>query len=193
MRKHKQKHNSMNDVTFDAYLDKRDYKGSLTMLEYIEEITPMDKLLWEAYIRYQLGEYSKAQEIYLDLLSGSKGKPPSECSLFLASVYLKMQMLKEAEEMALDGPEGNPLRNRLLYHISHHRSNKGKVNAIQSKLDDDDADDCISIASMEYENGNFQEAIDRLKNLSTEHKSFHAINVYVALCYYKLVSSIYFS
>ena len=175
--------------TFQENLDNRDYIGALTMLDHqTEEMSEKDKLNWKAYISYQICDYSTAQCIYNDLLtSGKHGVPSSECRLNLACVYFKLKMWKEAEEMALDISENSPLKNRLLYHIAYHRSNRGKVEAIEYKLNNENADDCISKAAMQYQIGNYQEAIDILKNVIAEYTNYDAINFYVALCYFKLV------
>jgi intraflagellar transport protein 56 len=42
------------------------------------------------------------------------------------------------------------------------------------------------LASIHYLRSHYQEAIDVYKKILSEHRDYIAINVYVALCYYKL-------
>jgi intraflagellar transport protein 56 len=50
----------------------------------------------------------------------------------------------------------------------------------------DVVEDQLSLASMHYLRSHYQEAIDVYKKLLVENRDFHALNVYVAMCYYKL-------
>ena len=107
---------------FESYLHKRDYSAALVLLE--EHHVNMGQCvgsnvnhgdrdrfnwMWKAYLYFHLGEYTKAQDIYMKLRAraaayAGKNKVNealmSECALYLACVYFKMQMWDEAEEMA---------------------------------------------------------------------------------------------
>lgn len=47
-------------------------------------------------------------------------------------------------------------------------------------------EDQLSLASMHYMRNHYQEAIDIYKRYLLENRNYLALNVYVALCYYKL-------
>ncbi len=44
----------------------------------------------------------------------------------------------------------------------------------------------MCLASIHYLRSHYQEAIDVYKKILSEHRDYIALNVYVALCYYKL-------
>ena len=46
----------------------------------------------------------------------------------------------------------------------------------------------LSLASIHYLRSHYQEAIDIYKRILLDNREYLALNVYVALCYYKLVS-----
>lgn len=47
-------------------------------------------------------------------------------------------------------------------------------------------EDQLCIAALHYLRSHFEEATEIYKKLLIENKDFHAINIYVALCYYKM-------
>jgi intraflagellar transport protein 56 len=47
-------------------------------------------------------------------------------------------------------------------------------------------EDQLCLASMHYLRGHYQEATDIYRKLLVTHKEYDALNVYVAMCYYKL-------
>jgi intraflagellar transport protein 56 len=48
------------------------------------------------------------------------------------------------------------------------------------------AEDQLSFAGMHFKRGHYQEATDLYKRVLLEQREHLALNVYVALCYYKL-------
>jgi len=44
----------------------------------------------------------------------------------------------------------------------------------------------LSLAAIHFLRSHFEEATDIYKKLLLENREFHAINYYVALCYYKM-------
>lgn len=50
----------------------------------------------------------------------------------------------------------------------------------------DTTEDQLSLASIHYLRSHYQEAIDVYKRILLDNREFLALNVYVALCYYKL-------
>jgi len=47
-------------------------------------------------------------------------------------------------------------------------------------------EDQLCMAALHYLRSHFVEATDIYKKLLIENKDYHAINIYVALCYYKM-------
>ena len=46
--------------------------------------------------------------------------------------------------------------------------------------------DQLSLAALHFLRSHFEEATEIYKKLLIENKDFHAVNIYVALCYYKM-------
>ncbi|GMI52571.1 hypothetical protein TeGR_g164 [Tetraparma gracilis] len=136
------------------------------------------------YSAFHLGRYERAQEVYTSLISGDHGETPRDVGLYLACVYYYMQMYKEAEQSALEAPE-SALRNRVLFHVYHKLGDETKLMERHQKLTDTNADQ-LSLAAIHYLRGHFQEATDIYKRLLLENREDLALNVYVAMCYYKL-------
>ncbi len=113
-------------------------------------------------------------------------------------------MYKKAEEISSKGPK-TPLQVRLLFHISHKLNEEEKLMSYHHQLQDQLSDQ-LSLASMHYMRNHYQEAIDIYKRYLLENRyllnnfnndsykkplysitrHYLALNVYVALCYYKL-------
>jgi len=134
---------------------------------------------------FHLGRYERAQEAYTELLSGNYGKPPPEVKLHLAAVYFYMQMYKEAEEIANEYEPESALKNRILFHVCHKLNDEQKLMQYHQKLTDTNEDQ-LSLAAIHYLRSHFQEATDIYKRLLLENRDDLALNVYVAMCYYKL-------
>merc|ERR1719395_172638 len=64
-------------------------------------------------------------------------------------------------------------------------NDENKLMMYHQKLNDTTLDQ-LSLASIHYLRNHFQEATDIYKRLLLENRDYTALNVYVALCYYKL-------
>ena len=122
-------------------------------------------------------------------------------------------MFSEAQAAATKGPEG-PLQTRLLFHCAHRLNDENKLMTYHQKLSDS-KEDQLSLAAIHYARSHFQEvcqpwalhgvivegltvdacgcpcfhhpqATDIYKRLLLENRDDVALNVYVAMCYYKL-------
>jgi intraflagellar transport protein 56 len=93
-------------------------------------------------------------------------------------------MYKKAEDMAFKGPK-SPLQTRLIFHITHKMGDEEKLMSLHQQLQDV-LQDQLCLASMHYMRNHYQEAIDIYKRFLLENRQYLALNVYVALCYYKL-------
>ncbi|MBN3298255.1 IFT56 protein, partial [Amia calva] len=166
------------------YLSQRDYLGAITLLEFQRSVGPAeeDSDLWLGYCAFHLGDYKRAMQEYRALCV-REGCPPEVwvnlgCTLFFLGLY------REAEEAALRAPKSQ-LQNRLLFHLAHKFNDEKKLMGFHQNLQDV-TEDQLSLASIHYMRSHYQEAIDIYKRILLENREFLALNVYVALCYYKL-------
>jgi intraflagellar transport protein 56 len=77
------------------------------------------------------------------------------------------------------------LKIRLLFHLAHKLGDDNRLMELHGVLRDV-IEDQISLAGLHYLRGQYQEAIDIYKRILLDNKNMLALNVYVALCYYKL-------
>eukprot|EP00904_Undaria_pinnatifida_P010932 jgi/Undpi1/696/HiC_scaffold_10.g04160.m1 len=103
------------------------------------------------------------------------------CSFHLGNYQKAIDAYKEAGK---SGPEC-ALKNRLLFHVSHKLLDENKLMTYHQKLSDTNEDQ-LSLAAIHYLRSHFQEATDIYKRLLLENRDDLALNVYVAMCYYKL-------
>ncbi|KAJ7992723.1 hypothetical protein DPEC_G00281630 [Dallia pectoralis] len=165
-------------------LNQRDYLGAITLLEFQRNVGEqgVDDDLWIAYCAFHLGDYKRAMEEYKGLTERLDCRPDvwvyQACTLFFLGLY------KESEEASLKGPKCQ-LQNRLLFHLSHKFSDEKQLMSFHQELEDV-TEDQLSLASIHYMRSHYQEAIDIYKRILLQNRDFLALNVYVALCYYKL-------
>merc|ERR1719454_2087224 len=81
--------------------------------------------------------------------------------------------------------EESQLQNRILFHASHRMGDVAALMKYHQKLADTKLDQ-LSLAAIHYLRNHFQEATDVYKRLLLENRDDIALNVYVAMCYYKL-------
>ncbi|KAG5455874.1 MAG: hypothetical protein BJ554DRAFT_4555 [Olpidium bornovanus] len=168
----------------ESFVAERDYTGALTLLEFKRATEKNDNTLtmWVGYAAFHLGDYKRSMETY-ELLAKEPGCEPV-VHLYLATCYFFLGMYKEADEEAQRGPT-NKLQNRLLFHLSHKFNDEKRLMGFHQNLQDV-IEDQLTLASIHYLRSHFQEAIDIYKRLLLENREYIALNVYVALCYYKL-------
>lgn len=176
--------------TLENFIEKRDYVGASTFLNFVS-LSEVDRLLWKAYCAFHNKKFELSQEIYIDLLSGSHGDPvPKETTLYLACVYYYMQMYTEAAEAANDGPDCS-LKDRILYHLSHKLGDTSEVILNYKQKLSESEEDQLCHAAMLYEQCNYQEVCEIYKRTLAENRSNLALNLYIAMCYFKMVRNIY--
>ena len=197
-------------------LDKRDWTGAATLIEFERKVFMENKRasgwkagpsgeyewveggsaqltdeertndatrgMWLAYCYTHLGQHKKALDTYQALLDGGATDPM--IYLYQGCCLLGMGWFSDAEEKALKGP-ACALQNRLLFHISHRLNDENKLMGFHQKLQDSTTDQ-LSLASIHYLRNHYQEATDIYKRMLLENRDFTALNVFVALCYYKL-------
>ncbi|KAL1130738.1 hypothetical protein AAG570_011979 [Ranatra chinensis] len=120
--------------------------------------------------------------IYESLLTINE--PPPQIYVNLACTYLYLGMYPESEKI-LEKADNSPLKTRLMFHLSHKMGDEDKLMDYHQKLKNI-PEDMLSLAAVHYLRSHYQEAIDIYKGILLDNKDYLALNVYVALCYYKL-------
>ncbi|XP_053202718.1 intraflagellar transport protein 56-like isoform X2 [Panonychus citri] len=189
----------------DDFLKNRDFTGALTLLKY-NKTSGKDNLeneIWIGYCYFHLGEYSSALELYENIInslpsnhdpnhggsssSSSVNITRDEVYLYIGCCQFLLGMYPECtKSLSLSVPiAGNQLRTRLEFHLAHKNGDEKTLIHFHQQLQDV-LQDQLCLASIHYLRSHFQEAIDIYKKILLDHRDFLALNVYVALCYYKL-------
>nr|XP_033789287.1 intraflagellar transport protein 56 isoform X1 [Geotrypetes seraphini] len=165
-------------------LIQRDFTGAITLLEFKRQLGEGDEDsdMWIGYCSFHLGDYKRSMEEYESISKREVCNP--DVWVNLACTYFFLGMYKEAEEAATKAPKSR-LQNRLLFHLAHKFNDEKKLMNFHQNLQDI-TDDQLSLASIHYMRSHYQEAIEIYKRILQENREFMALNVYVALCYYKL-------
>lgn len=168
-------------------LEARDFVGAMTLLEFNLQSGEADEstLPWMAYAAFHAGEYEKAADAITKMQQREDADPLLHT--FLGVCYFYMGKYREAEKLALKvHPPTSRLQVRLLFHIAHRLNDENKLMQWHQKLQDA-TDDQLSLAAIHSLRGHYQEAIDVYKRVLMENQQeYFALNVYLALCYYKL-------
>ncbi|CAH1963049.1 unnamed protein product [Acanthoscelides obtectus] len=168
---------------FEDYLMKRDYMGAITLLEFKGHLdkNPLAKQ-WLAYCAFHRGDYKKALNTYQNL---NKIDPDIEnLALNVACCYFYLGMYDESKEILQKVPPSG-LKTRLNFHLSHKLRDEATLMEFHQQLQDV-LEDQLSLAAIHYLRAHYQEAIDIYKRLLLQNRENIALNVYIALCYYKL-------
>ncbi|NXP74496.1 IFT56 protein, partial [Ramphastos sulfuratus] len=162
----------------------RDFTGAIALLEFKQQVGEQeeDADLWIGYSAFHLGDYKKALEVYEALTKKPNCSP--DVWVNLACTYFFLGMYTQAEQAALKAPK-SPLQNRILFHLAHKFGDEKKLMSSHQNLQDI-TEDQLSLASIHYMRSHYQEAIDIYRRILLSNREYLALNVYVALCYYKL-------
>ncbi|XP_064819554.1 intraflagellar transport protein 56-like isoform X1 [Oncorhynchus masou masou] len=180
----KKKNKAKKSPRLEEYLNQRDYLGAQTLLEFQRDVGEKEEHadLWVGYCAFHLGDYKRAMEEYRALTL--RLEEPGEVWVYLACTQFFLGLYREAEEAANKAPKC-ALQNRLLFHLAHKFNDEKKLMGFHQNLEDV-TEDQLSLASIHYMRSHYQEAIDIYKRILLQNRDFLALNVYVALCYYKL-------
>ncbi|XP_073944658.1 tetratricopeptide repeat domain 26 isoform X2 [Choristoneura fumiferana] len=172
----------------EDFILKRDYTGALTMLEFLknEGNTEVWADAWAAWSWFHLGEYRRALDAYMRVRGRANldARVADTLDMDLAVCYFYLGMYKESQE-AVEGAPNCALKTRLQFHLAHKLGDEETLMQAHAALRDV-PEDQLSLASVHYLRAHYQEAIDVYKKLLLEKRAYLALNVYVALCYYKL-------
>ncbi|XP_011499465.1 PREDICTED: intraflagellar transport protein 56 [Ceratosolen solmsi marchali] len=169
--------------TLEQFLAQRDYTGALTLLEFNDvPSSNKDSQIWIAYCAFHLGNYKKAADIYTNLKNDQDAH--ADIDTYIACCFFYLGMYPESEKMLANAPDSQ-LKTRLLLHLSCKLSKTNKIKEYEDKLQNN-VEDQLCLASVHYLQTHYQEAIDIYKKVLLKNRDYLALNVYVALCYYKL-------
>ncbi|XP_071537126.1 intraflagellar transport protein 56 isoform X2 [Panulirus ornatus] len=169
----------------EDFLKKRDFTGAITLLEFERSSGNTNELndQWIGYCAFHLGDYKRAL-LEFEKLTVHHKNPAPENWISLACCYFYLGMYPEAEEASEKAPK-SPLRTRLFFHLAHKFNDEKRLMMHHQQLEDV-IEDQLSLASIHYLRSHYQEAIDIYKRILLDNREYLALNVYVALCYYKL-------
>lgn len=166
-------------------LQARDFSKATTMLDFYKSAgQPMGALPinpWLAYSAFHMNDMGKAIDVYKEILAQQDCDPMNY--IYLGCCYFVNGQYKQAEEYALRGPECS-IQTRLMFHISQKLHDEDKLMTYHQKLQNT-VEDQLSLAAVQYGRNHFQEAIDIYKRILAQTREYLALNVYVAMCYYK--------
>jgi intraflagellar transport protein 56 len=166
------------------FLDECDYIGAITLLEFEKKAKEERPSLqhWLGFCYFHNGDYRKAIDLYDEVLASKDSDPIvhvyKACCLYALCLY------EEAEQAAKQAPD-TPLKSRVLFHTAHKRNDETSMMSHHQALTDS-TEDQLCLAAIQYLRSHFQEATDVYKRLLVENREHYAVNVYIALCYYKL-------
>ena len=72
------------------------------------------------------------------------------------------------------------------FHLAQKQQDESQLMVHHRALEYDVTEDQLALAAMHYLRAHYQEAADIYKNLFKKNRKYLALNVYIALCYYKL-------
>ncbi|XP_019891991.2 intraflagellar transport protein 56 [Musca domestica] len=172
--------------SLEDFIIKRDYTGAKAFLEFARDSEEEDKQVaidqWIAFCHFHLGDYHKALEVYRHI--NDVESPTEEINLNVAVCMFYLGMYDEAQKL-IELIPNTALKLRLMLHLAHKFNNEEQVMQMHESLRDQ-VEDQLSVASLHYLRAHYQEAIDIYKRLLLDNKEYAAINVYLALCFYKL-------
>jgi len=149
------------------FLEKRDFVGALTLLEFQRSINQMKSPGMIAYCCFHLGDYKRALEEYEQMSKAKKENEKeledSTICLNIACCYFSQGMYKESLEAAEKGSDCS-LKTRLLFHLAHKMDNEETVQALHRKLEET-LENQLSLASIHYLRQDFQNSIDIYKRI----------------------------
>ena len=170
--------------TKEEFIKNRDFVGAITLLEH-EKLLNKDNVnnqLWLAYAYYHNGDFPKALQIYRNLVK----KPGYDQNIhtYIACCLYALTKYKEGLEEAKLGLPSD-LNNRVRFHLAFKLSDGNEVLEAHQKLNQNSVPDELSLAALHYLKNEQEEAIEIYKKIFMD-KKYDALNIYLAMCYYKL-------
>jgi intraflagellar transport protein 56 len=193
--------------SLDEFLNNRDYKGASTLLNFLNKD---DKTFWKAYCSFHDRDFERARKLYDGILHADKKNAHvvepkdfvqnrDEINLYIACCYFHLQKFDEAMQRISCYTGTSSLKKRLQLHLSKKNNSKNTHSMIElsSRTDNtnnfknDDFHYEMSRAAILYHEGKCQEAAEAYNKMLRLHPEFVALNAFLAMCYFKLVSDLY--
>jgi intraflagellar transport protein 56 len=174
--------------SLEEFIERRDFKGASTLLDFHASTGVSERAAvepWRAYCAFHAGDIKTALDLYGRCLETD---PDVKYHVYRACCLFYLGMYQEAEAEALRGAAAEnvaALRNRVLFHLAHKFNDEAKLMEYHGQLQDT-VPDQLCLASIHHLRCHYQEATDIYKRLLVENRDYNALNVYIALCYYKL-------
>lgn len=167
-------------------VEQRNYSAAATYIEFLEEDLNMQVdnsfKLWKGYCLFHQGKYQEAIELYQKMLEADPNN--LILHLYISSCLFYLKEFDEAKAEAEKGPQCD-YKIRLLFHIAHQQNDEELLFQCHSKLVGT-LENQLSLAAIHYQRSNYQEGIDLYQKLLAEHPDYIALNVYIAMCMFKL-------
>ena len=122
-------------------------------------------------------------QIYDELIK--RGDSDQQIFVYKACCYYALGQNQKAKEEAEKCVEDSPLKMRLLFQLAQKLGDENEIMNLHARLTST-IEDQLCMAALHYLRSHFEEATEIYKKLLIENKDYHAINIYVALCYYKM-------
>lgn len=168
------------------YINNRDFSGVSTYLDFLSEELKLDLskelMLWKGYSLFHMGLYSQAYDVYEKMFMNDQ--TDGYLSLYMASCRYYMGEYEKARELAENGPNCD-YKTRLMFHISHRLDDNEALLEAHSQLVGT-LENQLSLAAIHYLRCNYNEAIDVFQQLLQNNPEYIALNVYIAMCQFKL-------
>lgn len=167
-------------------IENRDYSGAATYIEFLRDELNQpytkDLALWHGYSLFHLGEYTEAISVYEKLLQ--QEPEDTVLHLYISSCHFYNRDFELARQEAEKGPSGD-YRSRLLFHIAHQVGDEQQLLQSHSQLVGT-MENQLSLAAIHYLRASYTDAIEIYQKILTLHPEFLALNVYIAMCLFKL-------
>ena len=127
-------------------------------------------------------------DIYDELIKRNEGQNSESLSniyVFKACCLYALCMYKEAKAECEKAVDDSPLKMRLFFQLAQKLGDENEIMNLHARLGNN-IEDQLCLAALHYLRSHFEEATEIYKKLLIENKDYHAINIYVALCYYKM-------
>ena len=169
-----------------TFMKKRDWVAALTLLECDRKYSQRHDLktyMGIAYCAFHNGDYKKSMDIYDDLMK--RNDYDTNIHAYKACCLYALDEFKQAKIEAQKADEDSELKNRLLFQLAQKSGDENEIMSYHGALSNS-IEDQLCMAALHYLRSHFEEATEIYKKLLIENKDYHAINIYVALCYYKM-------
>ena len=185
--------NALKVPELEDFLKNRDWSGAMGLLQFQKAVAINENrsasdvnrcLSWIVYCAFHAGEYVKAMEALHERRRCNLHDSDSDLNLHIACCLFYLGQYPEARELA-EHSDSSPLRTRLLFHCAHRLNEEDRLVEFHKQLDNAQ-EDHLCLAAIHFLRGHHQEAVDLYKKMLLESRDMLALNVYVALCYYKL-------